>query len=66
MTEPADKPKGESQIWGVSLRGWMAVMIVAAICSIALLGRQIDPALLALGSTVIGAYFGQRQHPKSS
>ena len=54
------KPKRESQIGGISLRGWLAALIVATVCAKCFLEAGI-PEILAYGfSTAIGFFFGQK------
>lgn len=49
----------ESKIMGVSLRGWLSVIIIGTSCVMAFLGKKIDEPLYSLVMFVAGMYFGQ-------
>lgn len=54
----------ESKILGVSLRGWLALIIIATACSMAFIGKKVDEPLYSLVMFVAGMYFGQKTSQK--
>lgn len=50
----------ESKIFGVSLRGWLSLLIIGTACAMAFLGREIEEPLYSLVMFVAGMYFGQK------
>jgi hypothetical protein len=68
-TQIIEKPKPDrenrnSAIMGVSLRGWIALMITATVCVMSLIQRDIKEPLYTLAGLVIGFYFAQSQQKK--
>jgi hypothetical protein len=60
-------PKPESQIFGVSVRGWITLIIVLTVCSISGMiayrspdNKDIPIALAGAFGTAIGFYYGQK------
>ena len=57
----------ESRILGVSLRGWLSVMIIGTACAMTILMREIKEPLYSLVMFVAGIYFGQKtQKPNNN
>lgn len=50
----------ESKIFGVSLRGWIALFITVTICAMAVLMLEVKEPLYSISLFVIGFYFGQK------
>lgn len=50
----------ESKIYGVSMRGWLALLITATVCSMSLIKIKVDEPLYTLCTVAIGFYFGQK------
>ena len=50
----------ESQFLGVSVRGWITLIIVATVCIISSLGLAIKEPLYSAFAMAIGFYFGQK------
>ena len=48
-----------STIFGVSVRAWMALMIIATVCIMSSLGRNIPDPLYSLALVASGAYLGK-------
>ena len=53
-----------SSIFGVSIRGWIAMVVVATICLMSGLKIDIKEPLYTLAGLIVGFYFGQ--NPKKS
>jgi hypothetical protein len=53
-----------STILGVSLRGWIALIVVLTICLMSGLKIDIKEPLYTLGGLIVGFYFGQ--NPKKT
>ena len=53
-----------SMIFGVSIRGWIAMGVVATICLMSGLKIDIKEPLYTLAGLIVGFYFGQ--NPKKS
>ena len=60
MSEPLAYSNGESKLLGVSMRGWLAMLIVGTACAMALLQREIAEPLSSVLLLTIGFYFGQK------
>lgn len=50
-----------STIWGVSLRGWIALIVVLTVCVMSGLAIEIKEPLYTLAGLIVGFYFGQNQ-----
>lgn len=50
-----------STIWGVSLRGWIALIVVLTVCIMSGLTIEIKEPLYTLAGLIVGFYFGQNQ-----
>lgn len=66
LTKQAEaKPEsGHSVIFGVSLRGWIALIIVLTVCVMSILALEVKEPLYTLAGLVIGFYFAQSQKPQ--
>jgi hypothetical protein len=60
----AKLPNTESQIVGVSIRGWLAVMLLGTVCALALWGKEAGEPLRSSALLALGFYFGQKQTTK--
>lgn len=49
----------ESQIFGVSIRGWLAVMMILTMCAMGFLGLEVKEPLKSSISFALGFYFAQ-------
>jgi uncharacterized membrane protein YhaH (DUF805 family) len=56
-----ENQKNESQILGVSLRGWLALMIVFTVCAMSSWGADIKEPLYSMVLISIGYYYGQKK-----
>ena len=64
-TVKGDKlPNTESQIVGVSVRGWLAVMLLGTVCVLALWGKEAGEPLRSSALLALGFYFGNARSPK--
>ena len=50
----------ESKIGGISARGWITVMIVLTVCTLAVMQVTIPPELAAGFGAALGFYYGQK------
>ena len=53
-----------STIFGVSLRGWIALIVILTVCAMSILKTDIKEPLYTLAGLIIGFYFGQ--NPKKN
>lgn len=59
-TQPTPPPPAESSALGVSVRGWVTLMIVATVCGMSALALAVDEPLRGGFIFCIGFYFGQK------
>ena len=52
--------QNESKLFGVSVRGWLAVMVVFTICVMSMMQLAIPDPLANMGSMALGFYLGQK------
>ena len=50
----------QSSIWGVSLRGWLALITTVTVCIMSLQGISIEEPLKAGWVAALAFYFGQK------
>ena len=50
----------ESNILGVSARGWLAFIVIATVCIMSACGVTVDEPLNAMVHIMVGFYFGQK------
>ncbi len=53
-----------SRIGGVSLRGWIALLVVLTVCVMSVLALDVKEPLYTLAGLIVGFYFGQNQKQK--
>lgn len=53
-----------STIWGVSLRGWIALLVVITVCVMSGFKIEVNEPLYTLAGLIVGFYFGQNQKKK--
>ena len=53
-------PEADSQLLGISVRAWLATMIVATVCGMSAFSIEVFEPLYTLSSLAIGFYFGQK------
>lgn len=66
-TQITTKPEAEthhSVIFGVSVRGWIALIIVLTVCGMSALMREVKEPLYTLAGMVLGYYFAQTTQKK--
>lgn len=59
---PSQEPKPEgngSSIMGVSLRGWLAFLLVLTVCGMSVSQIVVEEPLYSLATLAVGFYFGQ-------
>jgi len=49
----------ESQIFGVSIRGWLALMIIGTVCYMSVMIKTVIEPLYSMSMLALGFYFGQ-------
>lgn len=50
----------ESKLFGVSVRGWITLILVSSVCVIASTGANVSEPLYSAFAMAIGFYFGQK------
>jgi hypothetical protein len=56
----------ESNIFGVSVRGWLAVLTVLTLCIMAYVGKKVDEPFYTIVISIVSFYFGQKTHENNS
>jgi len=56
----SDATNGDSHVMKISIRAWLALIIVTTICAMSILGMTVVEPLYTIGSLAIGFYFGQK------
>lgn len=54
-----------STIWGVSLRGWISLIVVLTVCLMSASNVEVKEPLYTLAGLIVGFYFGQNQKKNS-
>lgn len=57
-----NKSNTESQIYGISVRGWITLILVLTVCAMAGFKVQVLEPLYTAFSLAIGFYFGQKKN----
>ena len=57
MSDSSDKT-GNSKIFGVSLRGWLAFVVIYTICLMSVLGVKVEEPLYTIGGMIVAFYYG--------
>jgi hypothetical protein len=55
------EPKSESKVMGVSVRGWIASVIIVTVCVMSVMQLSIAEPLYGLAMAAMGWYFGQKE-----
>jgi len=55
----------ESRIQGVSIRGWIAVILVLTVCGMSVLQIDVKEPMYTLVVMAVSFYLGSRQNSKS-
>lgn len=50
----------ESQLFGVSIRGWLAVLTVMTLCVMAFMKIKVDEPFYTIVISIVSFYFGQK------
>ena len=53
--------ESDSKFLGVSVRGWIALIVVINICVMSLLKIDVNEPMYSLVGMVVGFYFGQKK-----
>ncbi len=57
----AEEPKkAESAFLGISIRAWLALIIISTTCLLAGIGRSIEEPLYSMSIAALSFYFGQK------
>lgn len=56
----------ESAAFGISLRGWLALVFVITVCFMCAMGKTVVEPLYSLTVMVVSFYFGKMSQPQSS
>ena len=57
---------GESNVGGVSIRAWIAIILVLEVCFMASFNKTVEEPLYSLAVMAVGFYFGQVKLPKQT
>lgn len=60
-TKPKEARLKESSIFGVSLRGLIALVVIATVCVMSVAGVLVQEPLYTLAGMIVAFYFGQNQ-----
>lgn len=52
--------ENESKILGVSLRGWLAAVLVLTVCGMSVIQREVVEPLYSAVLLALGFYYGQK------
>lgn len=55
----------ESKIFGISVRGWLAIIIVFTVCGMSPFGKKIEEPLYSGFMIALGFYLGSKSQQKS-
>lgn len=55
----AQHAHGDSKIFNVSVRGWIATFVVATVCAMGLMQIDVKEPLYTLSVAIVSFYFGQ-------
>lgn len=55
-----DLPPNDSQIFGVSIRAWITVLLIGAVITLAFMRMKVEEPLYSLSLIAAGFYFGQK------
>jgi hypothetical protein len=55
----------ESKAFNISIRAWIALMVVFTVCFMSIMAVEIKEPLYTLAGMVIGYYYAQKEKPKS-
>ena len=58
-TTTTPEPKGNSKLLSVSVRGWIALIVVGTMCIMWANGLTVPPELYVMGSAIVFSYYGQ-------
>lgn len=58
-TRTPEQPS-DSQLVGVSVRAWLAILLTITVCVMALLALKVEEPLYTLTTIALGFYFGQK------
>lgn len=51
----------QSQLMSVSVRGWLALLVVFTICAMSLARIPVTEPLLTIGGMIVAFYYGQNK-----
>ncbi len=59
-TRTFSKETPDSQLFNVSVRAWLVIVLTATICAMSIIGKEVQEPLYGIGYLAIGYYFGQK------
>lgn len=59
LTSAPTNEKPNSSIFGVSIRGWLAVAVIVTVCAMGLIDRTVQEPLYTLSVAIVSFYYGQ-------
>ena len=65
VASPTSEPtNGNSSLFGISIRGWLAVLAITTVCAMALMKITVEEPLYTLSVAIVAFYYGQ--NPKKA
>lgn len=50
----------DSMFFGVSVRAWLAIILVGTVCGLSCWGKEVKEPLYSMATLALGFYFGQK------
>lgn len=58
---PSEPDKQDSSILGVSVRAWLALILISTVCAMSVMGKEVFEPLYTLAGIALGYYMGQKK-----
>ena len=59
--QDSQQPQGDSKAFGITIHGWIAMIVVYTICLMSVFDKTISEPLYTIGGMVVAFYFGQKK-----
>lgn len=59
--ETKDPRNDTSRVFGISLRGWIALIVILTVCVMSVAVIDVKEPLYTLAGLIVGFYFGQNK-----
>jgi hypothetical protein len=54
-------PQGDSRAFGVTIHGWIAIIVIFSVCEMSIMRIPITEPLYTIAAMVVAFYFGQKK-----